>query len=283
MNTTISNEFLSVTINDLGAELISIKDTNNKEYMWNADPKFWNKNSPILFPIIGSIKNDTYIYNDNQYHLDRHGFARDSIFKIIKTSENSICFSLSNSATTLVLYPFAFELRITYTLIEKSIEVSYHVKNKSENRMPFSIGAHPAFALPNAFTDYAIEFEKEEPLISHILKDGLLTHETEGIATIDRKLPLSYSLLKNDTLIFKDLKSKQVTLLDHSTPLLRVHFDGFTTLGIWTQINAPYICIEPWYGHADRHTATGDLFDKEGIIALDPKEDFKTSYTIELC
>ncbi|OOV16465.1 aldose 1-epimerase family protein [Flavobacterium sp. LM4] len=282
MNTTISNSKLKASIKLHGAELFSLVDNGNKEYMWNGDLNVWPKHSPILFPIVGSLKNESYTFNEQEYHLGRHGFARDMKFQLIKKTESSATFSLSYNEETLQKYPFKFELQIIYKLKEHKLNIEYKVINKGETKLPFSIGAHPAFSLPEKFSNYSIEFEKEEKLKYSLLEDGLISNTTKILETVNNELSLNYKLFENDALVFKSLKSNSLTIFQNSKPYIKVDFEGFPNLGIWTKENAPFICIEPWFGYSDTVEKFGDLFKKEGILILEANQTFNTSFEIEI-
>ncbi|MCI9845740.1 aldose 1-epimerase family protein [Flavobacterium pectinovorum] len=282
MNTTISNSTLKASIKHLGAELFSLIDNQNKEYIWNGNPKFWPKHSPVLFPIVGSLKNETYTFNKKDYHLSRHGFARDMEFQLIEKTASSATFSLSYNNETLKKYPFKFELQIIYKLEENNLNIAYRVINKEETQIPFSIGAHPAFALPEEFSKYNIQFEKEEKLEYSLLQDGLISNTTETLETSNDVVSLNYKLFKNDALVFKTLESNSLTILESSKPYIKVDFKDFPNLGIWTKENAPFICIEPWFGYSDTLKKSGDLFKKEGILILEANQTFNTSFGIEI-
>lgn len=282
MTTTISNSKLTAKINPLGAELCSLKDNKEKEYIWEGNPTFWGKHSPILFPIVGTLKNNSYRYNNTEYHLSRHGFAREMEFKLLYKSENSATFSIENSEETLKKFPFYFELQICYTLNEKILDIEYKVINNGKSQMPFSIGAHPAFSLEGNFENYSISFNKEEPLEYYLLENDLISDKTKKLDVEHQKTALNYALFGNDALIFKTLKSNGLTILENSKPMLKVNFEGFPSLGIWTKKDAPFLCIEPWFGYSDTENNFGDLFQKEGILVLEAKEIFQSKFNIEI-
>ncbi|MFQ6602763.1 aldose 1-epimerase family protein [Flavobacterium sp. C3NV] len=282
MNTTISNSTLSVSIKHAGAELFSIKNNDNKEYIWEGNPDFWGKHSPILFPIVGTLKNNTYTIDGKEYQLPRHGFARDMEFQLIHKTENSATFSLASTTETLKKYPFKFELQLIYTIKDASLDIEYKVINKSDKKMPFSIGAHPAIALPENFENYAFEFEKEETLKYYLLENDLISNKTKVLETTRNIIPLNYSLFENDALIFKTLESKSLTILENSKPYLKVDFEDFPSLGLWTKEQAPFICIEPWLGYSDTAENSGDLFEKEGILVLDANKTFHSKFSITI-
>lgn len=283
MTSTISNTYITVKINHRGAELFSIKaNDTKKEYIWEGNPDFWGKHSPVLFPIVGTLKNNTYKLNNSEYQLSRHGFARDMNFELIDKKENSVTFSIQSSAETLKTYPFEFELQISYTLEDKKLSIEYKVINRNQSKMPFSIGAHPAFALDGNFEDYELEFEKKEALIYNLLEHDLISNKTLILETKDNLVKLNYSLFENDALIFKNLQSRSLSILKNQTPLIKIHYQGFPHLGIWTKKDASFICIEPWYGYSDTNESKGNLFEKEGIQIIEANGIFNSKFTIEI-
>jgi galactose mutarotase-like enzyme len=282
LTTTIKNGNLSAEIKHFGAELISLKTNQNREYIWEGNPEFWGKHSPILFPIVGTLKNNSFSHDGMEYHLSRHGFARDMEFELIDATENSATFSIQSSEETLKVYPFEFELQLIYTLNENILSIEYKIFNKGKSTMPFSIGAHPAFALPNQFENYAIAFEKEESLEYYLLENDLISNKTKKLEVQNKQIPLTYELFKNDALIFKTLKSNSLTILEDENPILRVHFEDFPSLGIWTKMNAPFLCIEPWFGYSDTNENSGNLFEKEGIQILESNATFHSKFSIEI-
>jgi galactose mutarotase-like enzyme len=283
LNTTLSNSELTATINHNGAELISLKNNNsNREYIWEGNPKYWGKHAPILFPIVGTLKNNSYTYKNNSYVLSRHGFARDMNFDLIIHNENEVLFSLSSNEVTKEQYPFEFELRIIYTLKNTELNIGYQVINKGSDMMPFSIGGHPAFALCKKFEDYSLQFESDENLISYLLENDLLSVKTKQIGVFNKKLPLTYSLFENDALIFKELKSKQIQILENDLPFLNLKFKDFPNFGIWTKMNAPFICLEPWVGYSDIENATGNILEKEAIQIIQSNSSKEFKFSIEI-
>ncbi len=281
MNATISNEFLTASINTKGAELYSLK-AKEKQFMWNGNLEFWGKHSPILFPIVGTLKNNSYFIDQQEFKLSRHGFARDLEFNLLEIKSDSILFSLKANDETLKNYPFNFELQIRYIIHDKTLTIQYKVINNSNGKIPFSIGAHPAFSLLNGFEYYSFEFSDDEILNYHLLENGLITDYTEKLVLNNKQLNLKYKTFENDALVFKSLKSKSITILENSSPYIKVNFESFPNLGIWTVKNSGFICIEPWFGYSDTTESKGNLFEKEGIIVLDKNQQFKTEYSIEI-
>ncbi|MBC2073650.1 aldose 1-epimerase family protein [Listeria marthii] len=284
----LENELLLVEMKTAGAELTRIfrKDTG-LEYLWNADSKFWGRHSPVLFPTVGRLVEDTYLVDGKPYHLGQHGFARDRDFKVMEQTENSVRFELDSDEDSLAIYPYKFKLSIIYTIEKDSVAVSYEVENRDDKRIYFSIGAHPAFNLPltegTAFEDYYLDFGTEENLETLCLegpyRSGVIEKVTSEPA---RYLPLSYDLFKNDALIFEALKQKEVTIKSDKTPyFVKVSFPEFPFVGIWTaKAGTPFLCIEPWYGIADGAGKSVELRDKAGIEHLEPEAVFASEYTI---
>lgn len=282
LTTTISNSNLTAQIKHLGAELFSLKNNQNTEYIWEGNPAFWGKHSPILFPIVGSLKNNSYSVNDKKYQLNRHGFAREMEFELIEKSESTATFALISTSETKKNYPFDFELQICYSLNNNKLNIDYKVINKNDLTMPFAIGAHPAFALKGNFEDYHLEFQQNEKLNYHLLETGLISNSTNELPLENKQIALNYSLFEKDALVFKTLKSKSITLSKNANPILKINFSDFPNLGIWTVVNAPFLCIEPWFGYSDTLTDYDDFSKKEGIQLLEKKKIFKSNYSIEI-
>ncbi|EHF2868945.1 aldose 1-epimerase family protein [Listeria monocytogenes] len=284
----LENEVLLVEMKTTGAELTRIfhKDTG-LEYLWNADSKFWGRHSPVLFPTVGRLVDDTYLVDGKQYHLGQHGFARDRAFQVIEQTENTVRFELDADEDSLSIYPYKFKLSIIYTIEKNTVAVSYEVENTDNKRIYFSIGAHPAFHLPltdgTTFEDYYLDFGTEENLETLCLEGPYRSGEIKKI--IDepaRYLPLSYDLFKNDALIFEALKQKEMTIKSDKTPhFVKVSFPEFPFVGVWTaKPGTPFLCIEPWYGIADGAGESVELRDKAGIEHLEPEAVFASEYEI---
>lgn len=285
----ISNEFLEVNIIEKGAELTSIINKNTGlEYMWNADPAFWAKTSPVLFPIVGMLKNDTYYYEGKSYHLARHGFARETKFTIAAREADSITFTLSNTASTIEVYPFHFSFDITYKVINDTLSVTYKITNTGNVKLFFSVGGHPAFKIPltggTAYTDYYLQFDKKENASRWpISKEGLIGTESEPLLENTDRIPLSKELFLQDALVFKNLKSSKVSLKSSATSHgLLFDYTGFPFLGIWAAKNADFVCIEPWCGIADSVSTDQQFINKEGINKLDAGDVFERSWSVTL-
>lgn len=211
----LENEVLLVEMKTAGAELTRIfhKDTG-LEYLWNADSKFWGRHSPVLFPTVGRLVEDTYLVDGKPYHLGQHGFARDRDFQVIEQTEKSVRFELDADEDSLAVYPYKFKLSIIYTIEKNTVAVSYEVENTDNKRIYFSIGAHPAFNLPltdgTTFEDYYLDFGTEENLETLCLEGPYRSGEIKKVVDKPAQyLPLSYDLFKNDALIFEALKQKK--------------------------------------------------------------------------
>lgn len=280
MNITITNEKLTATINPQGAELNSVKDSTGKEYIWEGNPDFWGKHSPVLFPIVGTLRNNSYLYEGKQYAMTRHGFARDNAFTVKEQEESRVVFLLSSNEETKKIYPFDFELELTYILNDSTLYIYYTVFNKGTGNMPFAIGAHPAFALPGNFEDYSLIFENDEKPVSALLENDLLSDKKLTLAVENRVLPLSYDLFRNDALILTGHTSRSLKIAKNGNPFLKVAFSDFPHLGIWTKENAPFLCIEPWQGYSDTQKATGNLIEKEGTVLLSAGEKYRAGFSI---
>lgn len=278
---TLKNENLEVTLTTLGAEMTSIK-YNNYEYLWQADKKYWGRHAPILFPIVGKLKNDECTIKDKKYSMTQHGFARDMEFGIFAQTDKSITFLLENNDETLKKYPFNFELYVKYELVENKIIVKYTVVNSGNDNMFFSIGAHPAFNIEGEYKDCTIEFDNNETQPKIFVENGLVKFTDENRLDNTKILKLTNNSFDEDAIIFKDLESSTVELKSKGERSVKVNIAGFPYLGIWSKVGAPFICIEPWFGIADTEEHDGNFKKKKGIIELDIGEEFDAAYAIEL-
>jgi galactose mutarotase-like enzyme len=286
---SIENEHLKIGVNTKGAELCSILSKhNNKEYLWQANPAFWAFHSPNLFPVVGNCTDNKILTEGVEYPMPRHGFARHSEFKLIESLPQSLVFSLEFSEETLAVYPFKFRFQVSYRLKETELEVCFEVINIDTKAILFSLGAHPAFNVPlsqnQTYEDYYIEFEGEDKLEKELFNSrGFFTGQREPVETEDRKLCLNRALFNDGALVFKKLNSRSVALKSfRSTDSVQLNFKDFNSLGIWAVPGAPFVCIEPWLGYADKAGDIQEFKNKEGIISLDVDNTFFASYTITI-
>ncbi len=284
----LSNGVLSVAINERGAELTgAYNHLTEIDYIWHGG-KEWPKYSPLLFPIVGGLKNGEYEYKGKTYKLSRHGFAREKDFTVIQSNKTSAWFSLSSDDSTLEVYPFPFELQVRYHLEYNSVTIAYHVMNKGRETMLFSIGGHPAFGLPFEkglkYEDYFLLFNKPEKADRWpVTSSGLISSKPEKFFRGEQKLNLRKDLFLNDALVFKNLNSDQVSIVSYkSSHGIDLKFSGFPYLGIWAAKNADFVCIEPWHGIGDHEDATGRLEEKQCILKLEPGGEFSASWKLRV-
>ncbi|TKK69853.1 aldose 1-epimerase family protein [Ilyomonas limi] len=285
----LANDDLRIDISTQGAELQSIFNKHTKlEYLWNGDPAYWAKRSPVLFPIVGELKNHQYIHKGKTYPLSRHGFARDKMFTVSDHGDHTVTLTLTDSSETLEIYPFHFNFSIQYTIDDNRLYVVYEVKNTGKDTMYFSVGGHPAFNVPltdkTDFEDYYLVFSRVENTPRYPLSsDGLIEAQPVPMLHNAERLPLKRSLFYEDAIVFKHLQSASITLESDKTDHgLIFYFEDFPYLGLWSKRDANFLCIEPWCGIADSVNATGVLTEKEGIIALTPGELFERQWSVEV-
>ncbi|MEZ4961236.1 MAG: aldose 1-epimerase family protein [Saprospiraceae bacterium] len=284
----MQNKQLRTTINYKGAEPISLIDVKtNTEYLWQANPAFWASHAPILFPIIGSLKDEEYVYEGKNYSLPQHGFAKDMEFALLSQNDSAASFSLKSNEQTVSVYPFRFELVVSYALVGRSLNVKYQVFNQDDKEIYFSIGGHPGFNCPlkagEKRSDYQLVFAKREQANIHLKTGKLRSGETVPFLENENTIEITDSLFDDGPLIFSTLQSGSVQLKKGDKRILAFHFEGFPNLGIWSRSKtSPFICIEPWFGMTDPVYTNQKIEEKEGIVRLKAGEEFACQYTIEL-
>ncbi|MEM9897442.1 MAG: aldose 1-epimerase family protein [Bacteroidota bacterium] len=285
---SIQNEALKVEVSSHGAELRSLHSKSyNKEYLWQGHREFWGRRAPVLFPIVGALKNGCYLYNGKKYNMPQHGFARDQEFQIVDKSLRSIAFLLRHNEQTLKSYPFHFDLLIIYDLSDAILTVTYEVLNTGSSDLLYSIGAHPAFNCPvnenEVRSEYALLFSGHEVLDRQYLDDGTRTGEKESVLNGQKQIIIADHLFDRDALVFQGIKSENVFLARADNTLVRVRVRDFDYLGLWSKnSSAPFVCIEPWMGIADHVDHNGVLEQKEGIRRLPPGDQEKFDFEIEI-
>ncbi|MEO6960505.1 MAG: aldose 1-epimerase family protein [Puia sp.] len=286
---TLENDFLKAELSSKGAELQRLfHKVHQLEYLWNADPAFWAKHSPVLFPFVGGLKNNAYQYQGKTYPMNRHGFAREKDFVVEKQSAHEIVFLLRSDEETKKVYPFDFEFRIRYSLDGDEISTEYLIKNTGKSVMLFSVGGHPAFRLPltpdTVFSDYYLRFEEKENLSRWpISPDGLIETQPIPLLNDTDRLNLLKPLFYKDALVFKYPASSEISLLSAKTKHgINVQMGEFPFLGIWSFKDANFLCIEPWCGIADSVTSNQRLENKEGMEKAAPGSTFSRQWRVRL-
>ncbi|AIO19461.1 Aldose 1-epimerase [Candidatus Izimaplasma bacterium HR1] len=276
MNITLKNKTLEVEIDAFGAELKSIQ-YNDIEYLWQGDPEYWKRNSPVLFPIVGRLLDDEYIYEDKTYKLTQHGFARDMQFELLESSDNKVLFLLRENETSLQRYPFTFNLFIGYEVIDNRIVVTWKVENTNDKEMYFQIGAHPAF---NFLNGSYIDINKVTN--QYLLEGTPYVQDITANIKYD-SIEIDNTTFTKDAIVVDNID--YITLRD-DTKSVSIHCNNFPFLGLWTKLidneNAPFICLEPWHGIADFSFHDKQLVTKKGINILQKGEIFNATYYIEL-
>lgn len=288
--TILKNEVLTVEISEHGAELQSIRK-GAVEYLWQGDPAYWGRRSPVLFPIVGSVWEKKYRVNGTEYELGQHGFARDMDFVLVSASETEARYRLESSEETLAKYPYPFVLEIAYSLHGNSVDVIWEVTNPADADLHFQIGAHPAFHYPDYDPEKSgrgsLSFDKSEGLECIRIKEkGCVDAQTKWpLEMPDGKVKLEKDTFDAiDTIMLQDGQIGQVNMFkEDGTPWLSVTFDA-PVVGIWSPPGkvAPFICLEPWYGRCDSVGYEGEYKDKDWMNTLAPGEKFSSVYTIEI-
>lgn len=302
---TITNGTISISVEDHGAELISIKH-NGREYLWGAYPEFWKRHSPVLFPIVGSVWNGEYRSDGKTYKMGQHGLARDLDFTLVKEEEDYVEYELKSSEATLEKYPYPFILHIAYRLHANSVDVIWKVTNPSDKEMSFSIGAHPAFYWPmlddktidggveqmnaalaqNNDRGYFYFPEKPKQIVRTLITEGgcVDVNCKETISIVDGYLPLTTETFNHDALVLENDQVHEVTLCDQNKHRYLTLSWKAPLVGLWSppKKNAPFVCIEPWYGRADRAHYEGTFEAKDWMQHLSAGETFEAEYTMTI-
>ena len=279
---------LIVTIQSKGAEISSIL-FNDLEYIWQAKPDVWPRHTPVLFPIVGKLRNNTFNYNSASYALSQHGFARDKEFKMIKQTDSEVTFELGSDMETEKIFPFQFKFQIKYAIENEMVVCQYSIINpSSEADLFFSVGAHPGFKVPlletEKFTDYALIFHNSKKFFVTELSDGLLTNTKKELILKEGDLKITDDLFNADALVFENSQIDSIGLRSTvSGKGVELQCKNWPYFGIWSKKGCnEFICLEPWYGIADSIDSTGDIKTKNGIIHLEPSEEFDCSFSIKL-
>lgn len=284
----ISNDKITIQVDSMGAELKSLKRVSDaREYLWQGDPTYWGRTSPVLFPIVGALKNGCYRIGDKEYPMGQHGFARDREFQLKSQVASEIWFSLRSDEKTLAVYPYPFLLEIGYELTGYTVTVKWRVTNPEKEPISFSIGGHPAFLCPidpgTDQTQYRLSFDTKEQIVSSCIDGGLLGKDKKTYRLRDGVLPITDDLFDGDALVVENDQAHSVALVKpNGTPYLTVDFDA-PLFGIWSppKKKAPFICIEPWYGRCDSVDFVGEFQDREWGQTLS-RGSFEVQYQITI-
>ena len=284
---TIFNRDVRASVRSFGAELVRLQDGAGADYLWNGDPAWWSGRSPILFPIVGALREGRLKVDGKAFAMAQHGFARLSAFETIVREDTHCAFRLLPSRETRAQYPFEFELRLDYEVIGRALSMRTSITNTGSGPMPASFGFHPAFRWPLAGdlsrTAYSITFDRPEVApVERPAEGGLLSGTPRPSPVIGKKLALSDSLFEEGALIFSGLESRRVTYGAATGPRIVVSFDGLPDLGIWTKPGAGFVCIEPWHGYASPGDFDGALRDKPGIMLIEAGTTRQLEMRIEI-
>lgn len=284
--TTLTSDLLTISIATHGAELCSIIDRSGREYLWQADPRYWKRHSPILFPIVGSVRDGHFTIDGRQYSMSQHGFARDSDFTPLGSTGDEAWYELTSSDTTLAAYPYKFRLQVGYRLTGETVTVIWRVTNTDDRDIYFQIGAHPAFYYPDYGSDGErgyLWFDREDSFTYLRIGDGACASLTPHSQPLDgHLLRLDTHTFDIDTFIIEGSQLTSVALLDRERrPHLTMQFDS-PLLGIWSppRKDAPFVCIEPWYGRCDREGFEGEFRDRDHVNRIAAGQTFEASYKI---
>lgn len=279
---TIKNNCVTAEINEIGAELKSLV-CNDTQYIWTGDERFWAGSSPLLFPICSGLKDDEYYLDGKKYTLQKHGYARFCKFEVEKQGEDSVTFLLCSNEESLKQFPFEYELRVTYTLENKTLKVKYDVKNLSDDTMYFSIGAHEGYYCPEGIEEYDVILPEAETLDSTVLEGNVLGNDTVRIIENSDRIALKYDYFAVDALVFKEMKARSVVLKNRNNgKAVKVTFEGCDYFLLWTKPDAPYICLEPWCGISDNKDTDKNFKTKEGIRQIAAGGNFVNEHSIEV-
>jgi galactose mutarotase-like enzyme len=285
----IGSTELQVTLRLTGAEMCSILDLRDGcEHLWEANPTYWPRHAPILFPTVGESKDGHIQVNGKAYPLGRHGFARFEQFSVVEHLEDRIRFQLLPNEETLKGFPFQFVFETEYSVVRNVIHQSFHVSNTDSRKFAFQLGGHPAFAVPcgngGTYSDHSIVLDKKGDYPRHLLtKGGLFSGEQRPFLKDTDRFDLYSELFAEDAIVFKNEGIREASLVNNRTgKYVKMRFDGFTHLGIWSIPGAGYVCIEPWIGCADDDGGTNDIFQKDHAVVLQPSETFAAAFSIEI-
>lgn len=289
MNNIIKNEFLTVEISELGAELQSIKDNEGNEYLWQGDEKYWDGKAPNIFPYVARLTEKKYTLFGNTYSMGTHGFARNSVFEAEQISDTEVIFTLCETPETLKQYPYNFCFKVGFKIEGNQLINTFYVKNNDEKVMYCGLGGHPGFNVPfednTEFEDYYLEFENKEVPLQVVFSDdcyvlGKQPYKLDG----GNKLPLYHSLFDNDAIVLENAGQTVTLKSKNGKKAIKAYFPDMRYIGFWhrERSDAPYVCIEPWFSLPSRKGIIEDFEKQEGLLKLEKNKEYKTEISFEI-
>lgn len=287
-NLQLKNTHILVDVNPKGAEISQLRNLYaTREVLWQVDLNYWNRTAPLLFPIVGKLRNDEYSFEGKNYQMKQHGFARDAEFDILEKTETTVHMRLVSNEDTRLQFPFDFQLDVKYFIENNKLKAENIIANTGEKTLPFSFGAHPGFSiqLPTETCSIVVhrqgkELEKTEVMQRHIIENGLYTGEKEPVTLINGEILLNESYFRQDAIVFKNEGITGMSLVQNNELIARLDAPTAPYWGIWKKQGAPFVCIEPWWGIADHLNSNSLLSEKEGIHWLAKNEVYSINYTL---
>jgi galactose mutarotase-like enzyme len=287
---TIQNSQMRVTIDSLGAQLMSITAADGTEYLWGGDEAYWRNRAPNLFPYVGRLTEGRCTYGGKSYEMTRHGFANRTQFSALESGADHITLHMEDSGETRAVYPFAFAFDLVYALSGSTLSVTYRVTNRDGKEMYFGLGAHPGFRVPlepgKAFTDYRLTFAQPCQPWQVLMSDDYLINGQEAPYPLEggRSMPLRHDLFDHDAIILKNMDRTVTLSAGEGSRGVTVSYPRMRYLGVWhkPESDAPYVCLEPWLSLPSRHGVVEDLSQQNDLMALCPGETYENRWTVTI-
>lgn len=287
---TIRNSAMTVTIDELGAQLQSITAADGTEYLWNGDPAYWTGRAPILFPYVGRLTNDRYTYGGKEYEMTRHGFARRMEFSVVTVGKDHITLHIEDSAESKKVYPFSFHFDVSYVLEDNTLVIVYATENMDNRTMFFGLGGHPGFRVPlekgKTFTDYRLTFAQPCQPWQVLMSDNYMLNGHEAPYPLENGvgLPLRHDLFDHDAIILKNFARSVTLSAGEGTRGITLSCPKMRYMGIWHQpkTDAPYVCLEPWVSLPSREGVVEDLSQQFDLISLAPRQRYENRWTVTI-
>lgn len=290
MQYTIQNGAMTVTVDSQGAQLQSITAADGLEYLWDGDPAYWKGRAPNLFPYVGRLTNDRYIYGGKEYQMTRHGFAKLTDFTVLDNGQENLTLRMSDTEDSRKIYPFSFHFDISYVLEGKTLVILCAVENRGNETMYFGLGGHPGFKVPleagKTFTDYKLTFAKPSQPWQVLMSDSYMINGQEAPYPLKDsvELPLRHDLFDHDAIILKNFERTVTLSAGEGSRGLTLSCPKMRYLGVWHQpkTDAPYVCLEPWVSLPSRQDVVEDLSQQNDLVSLDPGERYENRWTITI-